>query len=144
MDDPHFTVYKSNKKKLLHFNALSVTITKFYFPRTFLLLEIPLEQADRLNHRHSVEAAKRQRRVSDVDSRLLGYTVPPHLFCYGFVGLLVFWCAVEPADSSERGLKAVLVLLVHVLISSHSLSGPCPPGMLLCCPDPGAQAGSSQ
>lgn len=74
-------------------------ITKFYFPfpRTFLLLEIPLEQADRPNHWGSMEAAKQQRRVSDVDSCLLGYTVPPHLFCHGFVGLFVFWYAVEPA-----------------------------------------------
>jgi len=93
------------KKMLLHFNALSVTIMKFYlpFPRTFSLSEILLEQADQLNHWHSTKAAKEQRRISSMDIHELGYTNTPGPFCYGFVGLFLFWYAAEPVKVQRSG-----------------------------------------
>lgn len=110
---------------LLHFNALSVMIMKLYlpFPRPFSLLEILSEDADQLNHWCSMKAAKQQRKVSGVDVRVLGYTVPADPLRVGFVGLFFFWYAAEPAEGSERWLKAVLVHVVHVLIYTPWLLG---------------------
>lgn len=103
---------------------------KFYlaFPRTFRDTIETSRSAESLD---SMKAAKQQRKVSGVDICVLGYSVPPDPFCYGFVGLFIFWYAAEPAEGSERWLKAVVVHIVHVLVYTPWLLGAIPsPGCL--------------